>query len=196
MSELLSTTEAIINHLSDFCEKVELTGQTRKQLESCRAIEILCVPETTELNISHVSYPRECGRYIKSIGLSFFSQIGRFRIIECDLIREKAIRFYCNDSVVKLYLADLDNFGIRNILITGPKTYTSKYILRRLYAHGFTYRDYIFYRGQIVPTPTEEDVYPLINSVYHDLAEREEFTFLFDNKYPFLYSNPPSNWIQ
>jgi hypothetical protein len=81
------------------------------------------------------------------------------------------------------------------MLITGPKTYTDKYILSKLRDNDLVYKNYILFGSEIVPVSNEEDVYRLINSPFHEVEEREEFHMIYHNLYRHTKRNSFSNRI-
>lgn len=161
-NEIKSIADALVDDLSDHCEKIIVAGSIRRKKAEPRDIEIVCIPKTTT---------EPDGLFdTQEIRVPEFSRIVRsHNIIKGNPESGKYIQFEHKDRDVKvdLFTATKDNWGTILLIRTGDWHY-SKYIMgTKLPRWGYHQRDGYVWRGdKIVPVSTEKALFKLFGSKY------------------------------
>lgn len=128
-----SLAKEIVSILSPLCDKIEILGSIRREVEEVKDIEIVCVPKTTVGNarVTHFS----------SKVLMLAMPNGGLK--KGNPANGKYVRFFYKQIPVDLFMPPLNNYGYIKMIRTGPKDFCIKIMgefKRQGYGTDGTYR--------------------------------------------------------
>lgn len=160
--------DKLVQHLSPFCEKIEVGGSVRRGAQTVKDVEIVVIPRGDELwrvldtkvkegKIEKAVYGRRNGKPIYRWG-------------------NKYRGFVWAGMKIEVFAATAENWGYIYLLRTGPgEANTAIMQACKVLQAPFQFKEgYAYRNGKVIPLANEEDVFKLLGLEYVHPAERSE----------------------
>lgn len=135
--------------LAPHCERILIAGSIRRQKAEVKDIELVCIPK------------RGGGMFGEDFSEGFTTAVHRcLQVQKGSAVNGRYIKgFAYSGTKVDLFTCTPDNWGYILTLRTGSAEHNIK-LVQRLAANGYRCKDgQVWWRGTVVPLPTEFDVF-------------------------------------
>jgi len=149
LARAIEFSEAIAAQLKPHCDRLDVAGSVRRRCPQVGDIEIVCIPK-----------PYDVGLFESGIA----TVVERWEKVRGDLPKCKYTQRLLpyNKIKVDIFFANPDNYGLILAIRTGSADFSARLVSRLRQngtpAEGGYLRNY---KGEIVPTPNEREVFQL-----------------------------------
>lgn len=163
-TQALQTAEALVDLLRMHCERIEIAGSIRRGEPMVGDVEIVAIAKDSLLPFTDDLVQRGIGAKALYGEKNTTRWGGKYRGVQYQGMK------------CELFIAEPDNYGATLWLRTGGGD-KNKFVMQHLIrtnAPVRTSEGYWHYKGALVPTPEEQDVYDLLGLPFIPPAERTE----------------------
>ena len=159
--DALKIAREAIETLKPHCHRIEIGGSIRRELETVKDIELICIPK-------RITTLRRKTSFINAV-LSLGSiEKGR------DINKAKYIQIHTGKIKIDLFPVDPENFGMTYLIRTGPAEY-SRRIFTLFNKLGYQSKDGIHKHhrtGETVTFKEEKEIFDFLNIHYVEPKRR------------------------
>jgi len=140
-----------VSEIKEFCERIEITGSTRRKKPEVNDIDIVLIPKLKEHLIQRIR-----------------------KISRVEIQGKKLIRTEYSDIQVDIYFATKETWGILFLVRTGSKEHNIK-LCQRAIDKGMKLSSEkgLMKNGKVIASKTEEDIFKGLEMDYVKPEERE-----------------------
>ena len=173
----------IVSILQPYCDDIKVAGHIRRQKAFSRDIDIICIPKrTVELDSSPDLFGGTIDHKVEKVHPEFVRIVNSYARLKGEPTGKLTQRIIDGDGTkMNLHMVYEDNWGLMLAMCTGSPDYVH-FILGRAWqrmGYGVLNGQLIRYyansahQPDIIPVPTEQELYKLIGLKYAEPQERE-----------------------
>lgn len=177
--KLVAATElaqVIVRRLEPYCERIDVAGDVRRQVDPCQAIDLVAIPIVSPSLIGDEPRPIVCDEIDALVREGTLDEPKM-------MFRRLSYRLYDRSTYFHLSFAGASNYGLVWAFLTGPRPFALQLITSRerqtpdkrpgLLPAGYDVTEaHIWHCEQMLETPDEETVFRIIDRPYRLPWER------------------------